>query len=761
MAVNTEIWGNKPSWVALYETNSQSLDDDKKVYARENSISNYATTPIGSPIDKTVCVSGLGAESVLSNIKYLDVNDAHDNYLTPTVVPATFSESRNVTNWCFAQNRTPLQYAGLGQGNNGLVDGDNNVVNTNPLIQRYAPEPIQESGNTSDIIPFTQFSHNNLIMLIMVLVTRDFATYHFYTLSEYINSHTDENLITGVFLRPYVQTDDIMITNRVYLSSTFINEYRLPFQIAVLDEWSLPVTKPYIYGGLYGNLQGAFRIMGTVGYSVASGYPPVQCRISDNVNQKVYLAFYGTDAWDFHMDYKESNNIKGQYYRFYDESFFKECLEQAACFGVLFTPNLTTAESGDITDPDMYCGVLDSSLVGHGEYTKGSKNTENEQLNWTNSNDSTYNANVNPYTETPYEGKTSRIKAGDPIAVGGKWYCDHNLATWSGLLQWCSGLNMDESNKQQYFFGQNPIDCILESKILFVSDYTFGKDIVNTRSPIQLGSYVDAGGVGAFPFSRSKPVTFYCGKVTINKIYGDFRDLSPYTSYTLILPFASSVELPSDLVVGHTIYLEETIDPLSGDIKYHISVDDIDYMSANGNCAMNLSINGLEIATYQQSRYDLQTQKQTSEFNALASLVGGASGALIAASYKNVAGALMQLGGGAINAANSYNTAQRIEDKIDRMKPPPAKIQLSNSNVEWGDTVFPCIIASSPRMIAGYNESEYKNKRGFATYTVATIGSQEGCVICENVVLSGFKCSDSEQIQIKQMLEAGVYIKKK
>lgn len=771
MAVNENIYGLKTQWQRYPYDSAWSAVDDIDECIRVAYFGNYEpryqTLANGAasgmidksvPLDKSISYCGLGTESAYSHVKYYS-NATLEPLVNGETITPFFTDERTITNFAFMFGDIAN---GSGYGQSG------GRYNTTDSACRYYPDADVEYdyNNNRALTPITSFKFTNFILLIRVKCCRGLDpndAYYFnpnngadYTLYDYINTsaHSDYPYVYCVYVVPYCHSDT---TNR----TPYPNVQR-GNGIAILDSYdgatdsNLQQPLYSYYYGQTGYSDTAFKIHGML--TGGGTQQSMQYHASAEETELGYLAIC-PDTWSAFKYRTYGSYICMGVWREYDNTFWDECMEAVACFGCFFTDKIEIAQSGDLTSNDMYCGTLEKG-IGHGKYTHGNDNADQPQFT-ADTNETEYDPYNPPSdTDTPYEGKTTRIKAGDPIAVGGKWYCDDNLSVWSGLLSWCSGLNMDDSNKQQYFFGQNPIDCILESKVLFVSDYRFGKDIVNERIPIQLGSYIDQGGVGAFPFSRSKPTTFYCGKVTINKIYGDFRDLSPFTTYTLILPFASSVELPSDLVVGHTIYLEETIDPQSGDLKYHISIDNIDYMSANGNCAINLSINGLEIATYQQSRYDLQTQVQTSELNAMASLVGGASGSLIANSYENVAGALMQLGGGFINAANSYNTARRTENKMDRMKPPPAKIQLSTSNVEWGDTVFPCVIASSPRMIAGYNQSEYKAKMGFATYTVATIGSQEGCVVCENVVLSGFKCSDSEQTRIKQMLEAGVYIKK-
>lgn len=759
MAVNPDVYGTITNWVQY--ANGGGDTADLRTYTLTDYIASRTETPIGQPIDKSLSCSGLGTESALSHRKLFDTDELLALGLDGGGVPTpTIIEDREVTNWCFGD--TQNQYDGSSAGNrcSVIVDGDGTQRGTPATEMRYAPTPVSTWWNPSNIKPIVQFSHKNLVARIMVTVSDTKAwnaTLHDYTLDEYITSYTTTYpYIYAVFFDLWTNVGG-GTTKRQRLGR--INNCA----IAILDSIPLPKTNPYIY-----------NLVSFGGYNIKllGGFPNQSGKINtyggtDSTNNKTYIGCCSPDTWETYITWGSTtrNEIHGYTCRTYDETFHDEVFEQVACLGMLFTGDTTTAQSGTLIDEKMHCGVLDEHLIGHGYWTSGIKNATNDQLSWTNSNDSTYDPSYvpDPSGDDPYDAATDYITASDGINVGGRWYCDDydHLNSWLALINWCNGIDLETISIQEYFYGQNPIDCILEGKIIFVSDYTFGKTIQGSeRQPMRIGSY-DSGGIGAWSFTHAYPETFDCGDVTITKIYGDFRDLEPYTTYTVLLPFASSVELPSDIIVGHTVTLTETIDPQSGDLKYRILVDGCEYATSTGNCAIDLSINGLEIATYRQDKFRLQTQQQTAEFNSIASLVGGASGALIASNYGNIAGAVSQVFGGLVNASNSFNQAKAFKETAERLKPSPAKIQNSSPNVEWGRSPFPCIVASSPRMLAGFETSleSYRQRVGFATYTVGKIKDQKCVVVCENVVLSGFSCTKEEMIMIKQLLESGIYIK--
>lgn len=775
MAINTQVYGDVNDW-DVYRAGGNT-DPDLCVYCTPDYLSDRSTTPIGSPIDKTLACSGLGTESCFSHLKFYETTmlaetGAQAWHHDPIQVQPSIIENREVTSWCFSDTRS--NYSASDWNSRFSIIPDSNesgtLFNTHTIPEqcKWAPMPAYVgnyqvgSGNASDIKPITQFNHSNLVAIIYVRFknqkTSAQGSWSFTTLKNYIDNYsTNYPYIYGVYIRLYVKSE-------LSSSLTALNSIN-NCNISILDKIQLPISNPNMYSLVCG--AGAeIKIMGSICWNASFDFQGTTSRDS-----KTYIGACIPDTWEVACvggrttDPTYPYTAWGYICRTYDNTFRDEVFEQVACLGILFSDTDSIVSSFSITSDNVYCGILDENLIGHGQWTQGSHNTDNAQLNWDNSNDSTYvpPADPTPSTDEPYDAATEYITASGGINVGGRWYCDDydHLNSWLALINWCNGIDLETVSIQENFYGQNPIDCILEGKIIFVSDYTFGKTIQGSvRQPIRVGSY-DSGGIGAWVFTHAYPETFDCGDVTIEKIYGDFRDLEPYTTYTVLLPFASSVEIPSDIVVGHTVGLTETIDPQSGDLKYRILVDGCEYATSTGNCAIDLSINGLEIATYRQDKFRLQTQQQTSEFNAVASLVGGASGALIASNYGNIAGAISQVFGGLVNASNSYNQSRAFKETAERLKPSPAKIQNSSPNVEWGRSPFPCIVASSPRMLSGFETSlePYRQRVGFATYTVGKIKDQKYVVVCENVVLSGFSCTKEEMVMIKQLLESGIYIK--
>lgn len=821
MPTNQDIWGQEADWYNPNNYQTGTKKENKVLCGsfgtaptgyEQGSLGNglyhdilpHTSYAIQEKIDESISYCGLGNESVWSRIKYSLANK--DTF-------GTFDkeDNRTVTNFSIPYKLSEKN--GLWQTN--MTSGGSSAGQTTSGNRcRWSPQGFDNFDFTSTtsatnananfnrtVTPYVSIPVRNFILFPVLRVasgmnenegstgysgTQTVSLQKYIDLQNTVNYNTHPYII-GVSAQPYAFMYDVEDIDEVTGEGIGDNANRdrttltnlMPNGLMVLSPLSYAMDAPVDVSNPTESLQEVYNYSCFKSSSTLLGIPifgvydnrssitPSMGQISMSANPTLQMLWFLPHE---NAVYREKNNgTSGRYGYYYleyydngpDDNFVDWVRQQIACFGLFFTEDEATVKRGALNDPLMMLGVLDSNGVGHGQWVAGTDNESQSQWEWDTTNKSSYKPSGGGGGEDdPYGDNTKHITAGSGVNVGGKWYVDDNLSTWNGLLSWCSQIPLEGSSAvdKSLFFGQNPIDCIIEAKYIFVNDYTFGKS-VQPRGPISLGSYTDSGGVNAYPFTTSYPKTFNCGYVDIKKPFGDFRDLSPFTTITLLLPFAGSIDLPTEIFMGHRCNLKETIDPLSGDLIYYVSVDNIDYCKVNGNCAMDLSINGLETATLAQTKYRLQTQENVSYFNAMASLVGGLSGASISASSGNIVGLLSQFTGGVVNYANAEYQAKRAHDEMERSAAPPAKISKSSSNVEWGDSLFPQIVIATAKMIEGYSDESYKNKTGFATYKVAKIGEQSGPVVCRNVVLDSLGCTSEEKQMIKQLLESGIYIK--
>lgn len=774
MSINTNIYGASSTWVSIGYSKYHT-DENLRVYTRENPNGSYNTTPWGEPIDKSVACSGLGPNSALSHLRFFETNAVIETTGTyPLEIQPNITEKRSVTNWCFCFNETILQPGSWNLYDNALVDGDTESYNANPTWQRYSPEPVLQwhgifKENSANIQPFTQFSHKNLVILIRVTCTSDFTNYYTYDLKTYITNHTTNYPyiveVSGELYTLNSGTEPELNNSRQQL----IDSNNYPYnQVAILDNLQLPETEPYMYGILWSIYGRRFKIMGPFPYSsTTSGGSTYNVNTSghgENTPNK-YIGFCGTDAWKF---YKYGSNgsdapedklkLWGRIYREYDDTFWDECMTQTACFGMLFTDDITVAQYGETTDEHMYCGILDENLIGNGQYTHGTDNADNPQLKWHNSNDSTYDpSNVPDIDPNLYNG-TMRTRALSTISSATTRY---NLSLTSSFtlcdrlwdimaLAQADEVLTDYTLKK--FLVNNPIDAIVSLMYFPIKeDMGFGPD-----THVNLGQYqTDIGAKQALPC-----ITKDCGDYEIHPKWSNSW-IDRETQITLYLPFCGTINLEPDIYMGRKINVEYLIDLTTGNCSAVVSyrpegsgsgnrrvITDI----ANGNCAVDLPITGLQQQTLNSQLFNAsETNKQLKTNNAFKGFKSITNG-ISSATSGNAGGVL-----GTIQDFLNIFSSEKISDYNLQHTMMPMKMIGTNGGMTGAMCeLYPTIIFSRP--IPAYNDAFIANN-GYACCEAGVLGSYgPGYVEVSNIDLSGFSATSTEKSMIQSLLAGGVWL---
>lgn len=764
MAVDETIYGSVEDWDQY--ANGGNPNPDLQVYCLHDYIASRSETPIGTPIDKSLACSGLGNESVFSRIKWYDTAElAETGADGGGDVNPTFTDLRGASSWCFGDTQeaydAPKEY---GQRESVIIDTNDDVtISGTPVKEmRYAPEPASAWMNPSNIKPITQFSHKNLVALIYVDVSDTlgvYATKHTYTLKEYIDTYTTTYpYIYGVSIRLFLQNTNETPISRMGLGR--INNCA----VSILDSVNLPKTKPYMYnlvtyGGYF------IKIMG--GFPVADGSIYVQG--STNTARKTYIGAAIVDTWKVHITTGEvlMQRSQGYIYREYSDSFREEVFKQVACFGLLFTDDEQIALSGDIDNESMYCGILDEDLIGHGLYSHGEANTENEQLNWKNSNDSTYDPSFVPRIDPNTYGIPSSFNSVSLADGALKRYAlnETDMETlgeelWN-IIDTTDPDALIQNQTLTNFLTNNPLDCIVSVKKFALPD--LGQSgTVN----IQLGK-VKLDNTSAKEF-YSDSTTQSCGYKYVFPIFNDWRDF--LCEYTLVLPFCGSLSLPPEIVVGKYIEVKYSIDYTTGTCTAWVlcELDDMSSEgsteksmvvidSASGNCAIDIPVSGVQTADLTAQIYNANENLKALKFN---NIIDGVKGGI------NFAGSVAT-GSKAAAMTSGLNVGTDIVNSIHNQA-------VAEWNMENTQVPLKMIGASSgcnsfqheltPRLIIYYPEDSKFDKAAFA-HTVGyqccetnKIGSYEGYAEIMNVELSEFAATAAEKEMIKSLLASGVYL---
>lgn len=763
MAIDTLIYGERSSWQQY--ANGGNTNPNLAVYCLPQYIASYSETPIGTPIDKSLSCSGLGIESVFSKIKWYDTSELAalgangGGDATPT-----FTDVRTVSNWCFGDTQNaydaPKEY---GQRKSVIIDSNEDVtISGTPVKEmRYAPEPVSSWANPSNIKPITQFSHKNLVALIYVDVSDTlgvYATKHTYTLKEYIDTYTTTYpYIYGVSIRLFLQNTNETPISRMRLNS--INTCG----VSILDSVGLPKTKPYMYNLV--TFTGEYiKIMGS--FPVSDGSIYVQG--SNNTARKTYIGACVADTWKTHIidgdeTYKRST---GYVYREYSDTFRKEVFTQVACFGILFTDDEQIALSGAIDDEGMYCGVLDDNLIGHGEFTNGEKNLDNEQIKWTNSNDSTYDPSyVPPYDPNIY---------GIPTSFNDVSLADGTLKRYAltdsdmenlGRYLWdvIDTTNPDELIQNQTltnFLTNNPLDCIVGVKRFPFDDLGTG-NVTN----IILGKVTIPNTTGKI-FENDCTIRT-CGNYYVSPPFGDWRDF--LCQYTLVLPFCGSISLNPEIITGKWIEVKYTIDYTTGTCTAWVlcQLDDgttetyaetgVVIDSACGNCSIDIPVSGVQTADLNAQIYNANENLKAMKFNNLIDGVkGGMSFVGSIASGNKLAAITSGLNTGQ-DIVNSIHGQSVAEWNISNTQLPLKMIGASSGCNSFQHELRPRMIVYYPAK-SKFSESEYAHTVGYACCETDKISSRNGYAEINNVNLTGFSATSTEKEMIQNLLSGGVYL---
>ena len=797
--INTEIYGAPGQWFDYQTTNF----DDESMKFKQAFIGNGGKRlqdgygygiDLNKPIDKSLSWCALGNFSTWSKISY---------YKTSEDMALIARDNRTATN--FSLNASNGIYTGVFIGDVGTYNNSGTMYYGS--IQRWSPEAINSyssynSNYSANVEPLTQIPLRNCVMVPYFRVAkkinnannttgmdiRDVLAWDYYGTTA-TGNHTTHPYILYITMLPYhleSKNSSTRTSTGTWRFSSILDEISLqkglPKDFDKPDQEIMDMVycynifnQPSAIGGwtIFGHTVNGAPVVGVpvndiIGFTDAhTGFGNSN---SNRINTIKGLVVYNHPNEVFSPAFTVNQSSQGSttvttkgcfhYVEYYDngpdDNIQEWVRKQIACFGLFFTDDKSTAESGDFNGQFMCLGILDDNNVGQGFYSMGPDNENQKQWDWETTNDSDYDPTSGGSEDDPYGDSTHYLNA-HSYARGGKIYGTNDTGKWINLLSDINNIDIHQDGyNESVFYGQEPIECLIEGKLVFVNGLLGGVNL-DANVDIELGQHQTS--VKATRIRETYPYTAKYGSIHINGIYNDFRDFEPYTSINLLLPFAGSVELPPSVAMYHDVYLYETIDLLTGDLFYTINIDDIEFGRAYGNCALELSKNGFAVSQYAQMRYSLHEQSRRSYFNAAASLLGGMSGTGIAASYGNVAGVVTQSLGGAANASNSFIDGFHTGMFNRHTATPVASSDRVSACVEYGRCIVPAIVVTSPRMVKDYTDANYKTQTGFATYKVGKIKDESGPVVCDSVNPSGLTCSAEEKRMIIEHLKKGIYIK--
>lgn len=743
MAVNTNVYGTAEQWIntAFYD----KFYRNKKAYFNTNQSQlgqgvSSGKLSYSEPIDKSLSYCGLGSESALSHVRYVQ-NVSN----TATIID---SQDRFQTNFLFGEITTQTGMTG-DYTNSQLSD-----FKYQKGWQANFDSDTWWSNNKNKLIePYTSIHPKSVVFLIYVIAANaNFTDSINVTLSEYRNQYTNYPNISQVYIAPFMNSDlateNSPSRTQYGAAGNATSNNRQGYCLGLLDEYEIPSRNFSMYSY---QLTWSRIVMGNL-YQ------------TDTTERSTATAIvYVPENVGEHFKYQRVNIYDYYYIRTYIEYYdglFDEILKTVACFGLYFTEKTNVAQYGLFTNNDMYIGLLDENGIGHGEYLRGADTVNAPQNEFTDMNQSGYDY-TKEVDKTKYKNDTEFYDSTLANGFTRFWVLDGNGVSQvlNEMYDIMNDVNPDEPIErysQKVFLTNNPIDCIISLKkfpVLHIPSLS-GAYFVNFGSK--------ATSISAYPLAKScETYTFNFSAANDTSLYpvfgGDFRDFEPYTKCEIVIPFCGSVDVPCCYFYEYGgITVKLTIDFISGACTGFVLANGITISSVSGNCAIDLPVSGIQSATLDSQIFSAAQAKKQNFNKTRAGLVASALTATAGAITGNPVMIAAGAAGVLATAINSKETVKNIDYELQHLQTPYKEVSTASGQISQSFDMRCKLIITRPKML-NYDENAYAETVGYACLNSGSVDSFHGLTY-GTIELNGVPCTADEKSYIESMFANGVHL---
>lgn len=732
MAINQDIYGTPEQWFNAYFQQQQITKKNKIAYFGENAktlsggvINNKLS--YSEPIDNSLSYCGLGTESALSHVAFFGYKDNQRKLLE--------YNDRTTTNFGFFEKTTNTNYTNVIS------------INVNELNRIAWRNDINTSfNNVNDLSPLTVVNPHNIILFAQVEGKADLS--HSWTtigLSDLpgVVERYSWRYFRRVKITAYFGNVDDNVSFSASAGFSPIPSNYKPFQIGLLDEYNCSEKNArfYMYSGINGS-------------NVVWGFPSDNTIYNDS--NLINIAYVPENA-KTHL--KISSN-EG-YIEYYD-TMFEDIIKSIACFGLYFTGTQTVAENGDLTNSNMYIGLLDADGVGRGRYLQGAATVQAPQAaaSYTDMHNSGYDpSKVDP---TKYQNDTT-FYAGYGTSSFTKFYAltEAQVNTLSQELYRIAndvpaGTSITEYN-MKVFLTNNPIDCVISLKKFPVLDIP----LATSDATIYLGSKATSitGKILATPtwvyyFNFRNSSGTSC-----RAIFGDnFLDYEPYTKCKIVIPFCGTVDVPVSYIYQYDdLQVALVVDFITGACTAYILVNGITIDSITGSCAIDLPVSGIQSATLDSQIHSVAMAREKQQTALGTGLIAGA----VSIGVGLATGSLpVAIGGGAAiigSFMHATDTGKQINYDLTHMDTPIKQVSAASGQIAHTYDMRCKMVITRPTIADEYSAEEYANTIGFACLENGSVQDFHGFTVA-NIDLSGIDATAEEKELIRAAFASGVYL---
>lgn len=734
MAVDTSIYGNSNQWFNAAFQQSEITDKNKVAYFGENAktlssgvINNKLS--YSKPINKSLSFCGLGTESALSHVAFFGYKNSERKLLE--------YNDRSVTNFAFFEKSTSTNYTTGG------------FLNINQLNRNMWVENMDTAfNNTGDLSPLTVVNPHNIILFIEVEgkaeLSHGWTTVGLSSLQSVIERYGWRYFRRAKVTAYFGSDIDNVSYSPIAGFSPMPANYK-PLQISILDKYDCTEknTSFYMYGGGINNDNTIF------------GFPSVNDISADN--NLINLAFI-TENGKSHLKIGSNNEGVIEYY----PEMIEDIKKSAACFGLYFTGNATAAANGDLTNENMYIGLLDNDGIGRGRYLQGAEtaNAPQAQSSFKDMHNIPYDYKA--VDNTHYQNDTQFYDATLANGFTRFWVLDA-AGVNSVLNQMYSIMNEVDPDEpierysQKVFLTNNPIDCIISLK-------KFPLDSVPALSGAYFVNFgAKATNILAYPLAKACGVyTFTFSSANDTSLYphfdNSFLDYEPYTKCELVIPFCGSVDIPCCYLYDYGgIEVKLVIDFISGACTAYVLARGITITSVSGNCAIDLPVSGIQSATLDSQIFSAAQAKKQNFTKTRAGLVASALTATAGAVTGNPLMIVAGAAGVLATALSGNETRKSLDYELQHLQTPYKEVSSASGQIAQTYDMRCKMIVTRPKLLTGFTESKYAETVGYSCLYTGEVENFHGLTV-GSIELAGVPCTAEEKAYIESMFASGVHL---
>lgn len=273
---------------------------------------------------------------------------------------------------------------------------------------------------------------------------------------------------------------------------------------------------------------------------------------------------------------------------------------------------------------------------------------------------------------------------------------------------WSSSFDLDTFKK----LFADPMDVIIGLSVVPVEVPTAGSQAVKV-------GFVSTG--VTMNLASSQYITVDCGTLTLSEFWGSALDYSPYTKFSIFLPYIGTRELKTDDIMNKTIQVKYNIDILSGSCTAMVKCGNAVLYEFSGACAAAVPVTGQNWAQL------LTSSIQLAGAGIAVATTGGAAAGLLPSTANAVLSAKpnVQRTGAVTGSAGMLGVQQ------------------------------PYLIWELPRQSLAKNYSSFV---GYPSNITSLLNDLTGYTQIESIHLENISATQNELAEIETLLKEGVII---